>query len=170
MDRLGSCNQHVGPVVVDPERRCHLADGRVSFHVQDPDNAYRTLEVRGRVESMDPDPDAAFYRSLQRHYGSEGVPVLDAEVRVVIVIKPTNYVSVSGGLTELEIEAVTALLEQVQGGRLIRWHRECPTRPPVSAHPGRADETGGCCRSDEVAAAGAVRSAGQTTGHGRCRG
>ena len=58
-----------------------LADGRVSFHVQDPDNAYRTLEVRGRVESMDADPDAAFYRSLQRRYGSEGVPVLDAEVR-----------------------------------------------------------------------------------------
>ena len=31
-----------------------LADGRVSFHVQDPDNAYRTLEVRGQVVSMAP--------------------------------------------------------------------------------------------------------------------
>jgi PPOX class probable F420-dependent enzyme len=38
---------------------------RCSFHVQDPDNPYRTLEVRGRVESMVPDVDAAFYRSLQ---------------------------------------------------------------------------------------------------------
>ena len=34
---------------------------------------------------MDPDPDAAFYRSLQRSYGSERIPALDAEVRVVIV-------------------------------------------------------------------------------------
>jgi PPOX class probable F420-dependent enzyme len=33
-----------------------LRDGRVSFHVQDPENPYRTLEVRGRVESMDRDP------------------------------------------------------------------------------------------------------------------
>jgi PPOX class probable F420-dependent enzyme len=90
-----------------------LADGRVSFHVQDPDNAYRTLEVRGQVVSMDPDPDAAFYRSLQRRYGSEGIPVLDAEVRVVIVVEPTNFVSVSGGLTEPETEAVTALLERL---------------------------------------------------------
>jgi hypothetical protein len=62
---------------------------------------------------MGPDPDAAFYRSLQRRYGSEGVPVLDAEVRVVIVVEPTNYVAVSGGLTEPETQAVTALLEQL---------------------------------------------------------
>lgn len=89
-----------------------LADGRVSFHVQDPENAYRTLEVRGRVESMDPDPDAAFYRTLQRRYGSE-VPVLDADVRVVIVIEPTSYVSVFGGLTGAETVALTSLLEQL---------------------------------------------------------
>jgi PPOX class probable F420-dependent enzyme len=93
-----------------------LADGRLSFHIQDPDNAYRTLEIRGRVESMGPDPDAAFYQSLQRRYGFEGVPVLDAEVRVVIVVEPTNYVSVSGGLTEPETEAVTALLDQLEEG------------------------------------------------------
>jgi PPOX class probable F420-dependent enzyme len=89
-----------------------LADGRVSFHVQDPDNAYRTLEVRGRVESMDPDPDAAFYRTLQRRYGSD-VPILDAEVRVVIVVEPTRYVAVFGGLTGPETVALTALLEQL---------------------------------------------------------
>jgi PPOX class probable F420-dependent enzyme len=89
-----------------------LADGRVSFHVQDPDNAYRTLEVRGRVESMDPDPDASFYRSLQLRYGSD-VPVLDADVRVVIVVEPTTFVSVFGGLTGAETVALTALLEQL---------------------------------------------------------
>ena len=89
-----------------------LADGRVSFHVQDPDNAYRTLEVRGQVESMESDPDAAFYRSLQRRYGSD-VPVFDADVRVVIVVVPTSYVAVSGGLTDLETVALTALLGQL---------------------------------------------------------
>src|SRR3954451_11694448 len=41
---------------------------RVSFHLVDPENPYRTLEVRGRVESIDADPDAAFYRSLQERY------------------------------------------------------------------------------------------------------
>jgi PPOX class probable F420-dependent enzyme len=39
---------------------------RVSFHLVDPDNPYRTLEVRGRVESIEADPDATFYRSLHR--------------------------------------------------------------------------------------------------------
>jgi PPOX class probable F420-dependent enzyme len=87
-------------------------DGRVSFHVQDPENAYRTLEVRGHVESMDPDPDAAFYRTLQRRYGSD-VPVLDAEVRVVIVVEPTSFVPVFGGLTPAETVALTSLLEQL---------------------------------------------------------
>jgi PPOX class probable F420-dependent enzyme len=89
-----------------------LVDGRVSFHVQDPDNAYRTLEVRGQVESMDSDPDAAFYRSLQRRYGSD-VPVLDADVRVIIVVEPTTYVAVFGGLTEAETASLTSLLEQL---------------------------------------------------------
>ena len=66
-----------------------LADGRVSLHIQDPDDGYRTLEVRGRVESMHADPDATFYRSLQRCYGLEH-PVLDADVRVVIVVEPVR--------------------------------------------------------------------------------
>jgi PPOX class probable F420-dependent enzyme len=88
-----------------------LADGRVSFHVQDPDNGYRTLEVRGRVETMDPDPDATFYRSLQKRYGFE-VPVFDAEVRVVIVVEPTGFVAVDGGLTESELRALTELLDR----------------------------------------------------------
>jgi PPOX class probable F420-dependent enzyme len=91
-----------------------LADGRVSFHVQDPGNAYRTLEVRGRVESMEPDPDATFYRQLQRRYGSD-VPVLDADVRVVITVEPTGYVAVFGGLTGAETDALTTLLEQLDG-------------------------------------------------------
>ncbi len=90
-----------------------LADRRVSFHIQDPDNGYRTLEVRGRVESMDPDADAAFYRYLQQRYGMDH-PVLDAEVRVVIVVEPTSYVAVDGGLTAAETLALTTLLEGLE--------------------------------------------------------
>jgi PPOX class probable F420-dependent enzyme len=89
-----------------------LVDGRVSFHVQDPDNAYRTLEVRGQVETMEPDSHAEFYRSLQKRYGSD-VPVLDADVRVVIVVEPTTFVAVFGGLTGAETIALTSLLEQL---------------------------------------------------------
>lgn len=92
-----------------------LADGRVSFHVQDPENAYRTLEVRGRVESMEPDDDATFYRKLQQRYDSD-VPVLDADVRVVIVVEPTSYVAVFGGLTKIETDALTVLLTQLGEG------------------------------------------------------
>ena len=89
-----------------------LADGRVSFHVQDPDNPYRTLEVRGRVESMEPDGGATFYRSLQQRYGVD-VPVFDADIRVVIVVEPIAFIAVDGGLTTSEIVALTKLLEQV---------------------------------------------------------
>jgi hypothetical protein len=64
---------------------------------------------------MDPDPDAAFYRALQQRYGSD-VPVLDADVRVVIVVEPTSYVAVFGGLTGSETDALTALLSQLEEG------------------------------------------------------
>ena len=89
-----------------------LRDGRVSFHVQDPDNAYRTLEVRGEVVSMDPDPDATYYRYLKQRYDLE-VPVFDADVRIVIVVEPNSYVAVDGGLTESETVALTALLNDL---------------------------------------------------------
>jgi PPOX class probable F420-dependent enzyme len=71
---------------------------RVSFHVVDPENPYRTLGVRGRVESIEADPDAVFYRSLQQRYDFV-VPVFDADVRVVITVTPTSFVAVDGGLT-----------------------------------------------------------------------
>jgi PPOX class probable F420-dependent enzyme len=77
-------------------------DPRVSFHVQDPDNPYRTLEVRGRVESIVPDAGTVFYRSLQRRYDFV-TPMFDADVRVIITVAPTSFVAVDGGLTQKEI-------------------------------------------------------------------
>jgi PPOX class probable F420-dependent enzyme len=82
---------------------------RVSFHLVDPDNSYRTLEVRGRVWSIEVDPDAIFYRRLQERYDFV-VPVLDADERVVITIVPTSFVTVDGGLTEKEATALTERL------------------------------------------------------------
>jgi PPOX class probable F420-dependent enzyme len=85
---------------------------RVSFHLVDPDNPYRTLEVRGRVESIDADVDATFYRSLQARYDMV-VPVFDADVRVVITVAPTSFVAVDGGLTEKEMIALTERLSAI---------------------------------------------------------
>jgi PPOX class probable F420-dependent enzyme len=82
---------------------------RVSFHLVDPDNPCRTLEVRGRVESTDADRDATFYRSLHERYDLV-VPVFDADVRVVITVAPTSFVAVDGGLTEKETLALTERL------------------------------------------------------------
>jgi PPOX class probable F420-dependent enzyme len=87
------------------------SDPRISLHVQDPDNPYRTLEVRGRVESMLADVDAAFYRTLQKRYDFVA-PVYDADVRVIITIVPTSFVAVDGGLTEEETDQLTGLIQK----------------------------------------------------------
>ncbi len=89
-------------------------DPRVSFHVQDPDNPYRMLEVRGRVESMVPDVETVFYRSLQKRYDFV-TPVFDADVRVIITIAPSSFVAVDGGLTKKEIRDLTDLMERRAG-------------------------------------------------------
>jgi PPOX class probable F420-dependent enzyme len=86
------------------------SDPRVSFHVQDPQNPYRTLEVRGLVESMVPDAEAVFYQSLQQRYDFV-VPVVDADVRVIVTIAPSSFVAVDGGLTQKETRDLTDLIK-----------------------------------------------------------
>lgn len=71
---------------------------RIAMSVSDPGDAYRTLEVRGTVESIEADVDGAeFYRSLQRRYTGTSSSVSDADVRVVITIRPDRFVAVSNG-------------------------------------------------------------------------
>ena len=53
--------------------------------IDDPDNPYRFIEVRGDVVSIEPDPGAAFYKSLQTRYG-ESYEVKDADVRVILTV------------------------------------------------------------------------------------
>jgi PPOX class probable F420-dependent enzyme len=86
-------------------------DPRISFHVQDPENPYRTLEVRGEVESMVPDAEASFYQSLQRRYDMV-TPVFDADDRVVITMAPMSFVAVDGGLTPTETRDLTELIKR----------------------------------------------------------
>jgi PPOX class probable F420-dependent enzyme len=72
------------------------AEPRVALSIADPPDGYRFLEVRGAVEKIDDDPGGEFYRSLQRRYGLD-FPVRDADVRVIITIRPERYVAVEGG-------------------------------------------------------------------------
>jgi PPOX class probable F420-dependent enzyme len=73
------------------------AEPRVALSIVDPDDGYRSLEIRGGVESIVDDADASFYRSLQARYG-RAFPITDADVRVVITIAPNSFVAVDSGL------------------------------------------------------------------------
>jgi PPOX class probable F420-dependent enzyme len=70
---------------------------RVALSIADPDDGYRFLEVRGRVETIEDDDDkASFYRSLQERYGNV-YDVHDADVRVIVTVVPETYVAVADG-------------------------------------------------------------------------
>jgi len=64
----------------------------------------RFLEIRGTVESVEDDPGAGFYRSLQQRYGMD-YPVRDADVRVIITVRPDRYVAVRSGAVEVRTAA-----------------------------------------------------------------
>jgi PPOX class probable F420-dependent enzyme len=69
---------------------------RVALSIADPDDQYRFLEVRGTVEKIEDDPGGQFYRSLQQRYSMD-YPIQDADVRVVITIRPDRFVAVRSG-------------------------------------------------------------------------
>jgi PPOX class probable F420-dependent enzyme len=71
---------------------------RVALSVADPDDQYRFIEVRGVVESIEPDDaQGSFFQAIRQRYGQRPAPVRDAPDRVVITIRPTSYVVVVGG-------------------------------------------------------------------------
>jgi PPOX class probable F420-dependent enzyme len=82
---------------------------RVSLSVMDPEKPYRFLEVRGRVESITPDPTGAFYAELQGRYGVSS-PLYDAAARVIVAVRPTHFVTVDNGMTPREQETMRAFL------------------------------------------------------------
>jgi len=65
--------------------------------IVDSKDQYRSLEVRGTVESIeDDDATASFYQSLQQRYG-QSYPITDADVRVILTVKPTAFVGTVAG-------------------------------------------------------------------------
>ena len=65
------------------------AEPRVAVSINDPDAPYRYLEVRGRVERIEPDPTGAFFLELAERYGLDmDGPPPDAADRVVLVVEP----------------------------------------------------------------------------------
>ncbi|HEX9344238.1 MAG TPA: PPOX class F420-dependent oxidoreductase [Actinomycetota bacterium] len=67
-------------------------DPRVALAFNDPDDLYRHIEIRGRVERIDPDPDHAFINAMAKKY--TGVDVYEAappsQERVILVIAPEH--------------------------------------------------------------------------------
>ncbi len=72
-------------------------DPRLALSIADPDDGYRSLEVRGVVDSVQDDDDrASFYKDLQHRYGMD-YEVTDTDVRVIITIRPTKFIATEGG-------------------------------------------------------------------------
>jgi len=69
------------------------SEPRIALSVHDPDNGYRSLEVRGVVESTVPDDEtASFYKSLQVRYGQD-YEITDAATRVILTVRPTSFLT-----------------------------------------------------------------------------
>jgi len=63
----------------------------LALSINDPDQPYRYLEVRGTVERIDDDSSGEFFGELAERYGLElDGPPEDARHRVVYVVKPTS--------------------------------------------------------------------------------
>lgn len=67
-------------------------DPRVALSIQDPENPYRTLEVRGRVDAIEDDDGNAFINSLAKKYlGADEYPYDGPDdKRVVVTIVPEH--------------------------------------------------------------------------------
>jgi PPOX class probable F420-dependent enzyme len=63
---------------------------RISLSINDPDQPYRYLEVRGVVERIEPDTEGVFFAELANRYQlSITLPPGDVAHRVVYVVRPT---------------------------------------------------------------------------------
>lgn len=65
-------------------------DPRIALSIVDPANAYRYLEVRGRVERIEADPDWAFINAMTKKYlGQDSYPFgKPGDEWLVVVIRP----------------------------------------------------------------------------------
>ena len=65
---------------------------RVALSIVDVNNPYRYLEIRGKVERIEPDPDNAFINSMAKKYMGEDVYPWHqpGDERVVVVVRPEH--------------------------------------------------------------------------------
>ena len=74
------------------------ADPRVALSATHPDDAYRYLEVRGRVVAFEPDPDGEFIDSMAAKY--QGKPRFEGHrtpaTRCTIVVEPLHATTMGG--------------------------------------------------------------------------
>ncbi|GCE50145.1 hypothetical protein EI42_01882 [Thermosporothrix hazakensis] len=65
-----------------------LREPRVSLSIVDPGNPFRSIEIRGRVERIEDDPDFRFAHSISHKYFNIDATIQPGEERAVVVIKP----------------------------------------------------------------------------------
>ena len=67
-------------------------DDRVALSILDPENAYRYLEVRGRVEAIEPDPEKTLIHKLAKKYMGADRYEFDGpqDERVIFKIRATR--------------------------------------------------------------------------------
>lgn len=67
-------------------------DPRIAVSIHDPDEPLRYLEIRGKVESIDDDPDYAFIHKMAKKYlGTDRYPWLQpGEHRVIVRVRPEH--------------------------------------------------------------------------------
>ncbi len=64
-------------------------DPRIALSVHDPDQPYRYLEVRGKVEAIEADPKGEFFDVLAKRYNLIYDNLPDVARRIVLVIAPS---------------------------------------------------------------------------------
>ncbi|HXM57213.1 MAG TPA: PPOX class F420-dependent oxidoreductase [Candidatus Dormibacteraeota bacterium] len=64
---------------------------RVALSITEPGHEYRYLQVRGVVESIEPDPTGALFQALHQRYRGTSTSVPDRAVRVAITVRPTGF-------------------------------------------------------------------------------
>lgn len=67
-------------------------DPRVALSITDPENPYHSLEIRGKVARIEPDPSKTFIDALAKKYlGKDKYPwSIPGEERVTIYIEPEH--------------------------------------------------------------------------------
>ena len=69
-------------------------DPRLSVIISDPDNPYRYLELRGRVEGIDPDPQGELADELSQRYTGHPFHAPRPDVgRVRVTVRPEHAVT-----------------------------------------------------------------------------